>query len=250
MCNPFSLEGKFLLVTGASSGIGRSIAVECSKLGASVIITGRDEVRLKETLSQMETPSNHQYIVSDLIDDAALNGLVAMIPQKIDGLVNCAGVSVTKTFKFMTKEDVDKIMNVNFRASLFLTQSLLKSKKINKGASIVFVSSVSGVYVSFVGGSIYSASKGAINGLTKSLALELATSSIRVNSVTPGMIETDFLNENSVVAEMKNEDMKNYPLKCYGKPEDVAYGVIYLLSDASKWVTGSNLLIDGGLTLK
>ena len=104
MCNPFSLEGKFLLVTGASSGIGRSIAVECSKLGASVIITGRDEVRLKETLSQMETPSNHQYIVSDLIDDAALNGLVAMIPQKIDGLVNCAGVSVTKPFKFMTKE--------------------------------------------------------------------------------------------------------------------------------------------------
>ena len=250
MGNPFSLEGKFLLVTGASSGIGRSIAVECSKHGASVIITGRDEARLKETLSQMETSSNHQYIVSDLIDDAALNGLVAMIPQKIDGLVNCAGVSVTKPFKFMTKDDVDKIMNVNFRASLFLTQSLIKSKKINKGASIVFVSSVSGVYVSFVGGSIYSASKGAINGLTKSLALELATSSIRVNSVTPGMIETDFLNENSVVSEMKNEDMKNYPLKCYGKPEDVAYGVIYLLSDASKWVTGSNLLIDGGLTLK
>jgi NAD(P)-dependent dehydrogenase (short-subunit alcohol dehydrogenase family) len=125
----------------------------------------------------------------------------------------------------------------------------VKSKKIGKGSSIVFISSVSGVYCSAVASSIYSASKGAVNGLVKGIALDLASKGIRVNSVNPGMIDTDIFSGSAITQDQLDEDMKRYPLGRYGKPEEVAYAVIYLLSDASSWTTGSNLLIDGGYTL-
>jgi NAD(P)-dependent dehydrogenase (short-subunit alcohol dehydrogenase family) len=139
-------------------------------------------------------------------------------------------------------------MKVNFEAPIFLTQQILKQKKIEKEASIVFISSISGVFCSSIGGSAYSASKGAINGVVKNLAIELASQAIRVNSVNPGMIHTNIFEAGVISQEQLEEDMQKYPLKRYGKPEEVAYAVIYLLSDASKWVTGSNLLIDGGYT--
>jgi len=140
-------------------------------------------------------------------------------------------------------------MNVNFFAPIELTRLLVKSKKISKGGSIVFISSITGVYCSFVASSIYSASKGAINGLVKGVALDLAPKGIRVNSVNPGMIETDILSDSAITEDQLKEDMKRYPLGRYGKPEEVANAVIYLLSDAASWTTGSNLLIDGGYTL-
>ncbi len=246
--NPFSLQGKNILVTGASSGIGRSTAIECSKMGATVIISGRNKERLTETFNQLEG-KDHQFVLADLNKESDLSYLVEQCVS-LDGIVHCAGLAIPKPFQFLSKEDVEYIMSVNFEAPVYLTQLLLKKKKINKSSSIVFISSISGIFVSYVGGSLYSASKGAINGVVKGLAIELAPKNIRVNCVNPGMIFTDILKDGIVTQEQLEEDAKKYPLKRYGKPEEVAYAVIYLLSDASSWVTGTNLLIDGGYTLQ
>ena len=247
MYNPFSLENKTILVTGASSGIGKAIAIECSKMRASVIITGRNETRLQETHSLLEG-YQPDYIVADL----SVNEDVVRVSKELstlNGLVNCAGLTKVAPFPFATRDSFEEVMNVNFFAPTELTRLLVKSKKIGKGSSIVFISSVSGVYCSAVASSIYSASKGAVNGLVKGIALDLASKGIRVNSVNPGMIDTDIFSGSAITQDQLDEDMKRYPLGRYGKPEEVAYAVIYLLSDASSWTTGSNLLIDGGYTL-
>ena len=247
MYNPFSLENKTILVTGASSGIGRAIAIECSKMGASIIITGRNEERLKETHTQMEG-NKPDYIVADLSNSDDVQNLSESLTS-LNGLVNCAGLTKVLPFPFAERKDFEEVMEVNFFAPTELSRLLVKLKKMQKGASIVFISSVSGVYCSAAAGSIYSSSKGAIHGLAKAMALDLAPKGIRVNCVNPGMIDTNIFSEGKITQEQLNEDMKRYPLKRYGKPEEVAYAVIYLLSDASAWTTGSNLLIDGGYTL-
>lgn len=247
MYNPFTLKDKTILVTGASSGIGRAIAIECSEMGANVIITARNEARLQETLLSMSGEQNRA-IIADLNEDVDVDTLASEMPR-LDGIVHCAGFTIPKPFNFISKDDFDAVMKVNFSTPVFLTQKLLKSKKINKMASVVFISSISGVYVSSVAGSLYSASKGAVNGIIKGMAIELATKQIRVNSVNPGMIDTNIYSEGMISEDQLNEDRKRYPLKRYGKPEEVAYAVIYLLSDASSWTTGSNILIDGGFTL-
>lgn len=248
MYNPFSLEGKIFLVTGASSGIGRAIAIECSKMGATLIITARNEQRLKETLSQMGG-KGHSVIIADLNEENDRQNLIEQLPN-LDGLVNCAGLVKTTPFQFVTEESMANVMNVNFVAPTVITAQLVKKKKLSKGSSVVFISSISGVFVGGVlANSIYSASKGAIHGMSKNMALDLAGKKIRVNCVNPGMIETQILRGGEITTEQLEEDRKRYPLKRYGKPEEVAYAVIYLLSDASLWVTGSNLLIDGGYTL-
>ncbi len=245
--NPFSLEHKTILVTGASSGIGRAIAIECSKLGASVVITARNEERLKETSALMQG-DKPDYIIADLSKEEDIKRLNETCPR-LDGLVNCAGYTKILPFQFASREDFENVMNINFFAPTELTRLLVKTKKISKGASIVFISSVSGVYCSAVASSVYSASKGAVNGLVKGMALDLAPKQIRVNSVNPGMINTDIFSEGIITNEQLKKDVERYPLKRYGKPEEVAYAVIYLLSDASSWTTGSNILIDGGFTL-
>ena len=247
MYNPFSLENKTILVTGASSGIGKAIAIECSKMGAKVVITGRNEQRLQETYGQLES-AQHAYIVAHLTKKEDIETLVNQI-DSLNGLVNCAGLTIPKPFKFLQEEDIQEVMTVNFNAPLLLTQLLVKKKKLQKASSIVFISSISGTKVSYIAGSIYSASKGAINGICKGLALELAPQQIRVNTVVPGMVETNIVSGGEVTQEQLEADKQKYPLKRYGKPEEVACAVIYLLSDASSWVTGSNLLIDGGYTL-
>jgi NAD(P)-dependent dehydrogenase (short-subunit alcohol dehydrogenase family) len=250
MYNPFSLKGKKIFVTGASSGIGRAIAVECSKMDAELIITARNEERLNETFTLMKQDGlNHKIILGDLSKDDGIEKIVDFIPGKLDGIVQCAGFILSKPFKNLSKDNIKDIMKVNFEAPVFLTQQLLKQKKIEKAGSIVFISSISGVFISLIANGAYSASKGAINGIVKNLAIELAPQLIRVNSVNPGMIDTNILEAGVITQEQLQEDIKKYPLKRYGKPEEVAYGVIYLLSDASKWITGSNLVIDGGYTL-
>jgi NAD(P)-dependent dehydrogenase (short-subunit alcohol dehydrogenase family) len=249
MYNPFSLKGKKILVTGASSGIGRAIAVECSKMQAELIITARNEERLTETLHLLnQYELNQKTMLGDLSNEDDIEKIVDFIPGKLDGIVQCAGFTVPRPFKNFSIEDLKKIMQVNFEAPVFLTQQLLKKKKIGKEASLVFISSISGVFCSSVGGSAYSASKGAINGIVKNLAIELAPQLIRVNSINPGMIDTNIFKADVISREQLQEDAQKYPLKRYGKPEEVAYAAVYLLSDASKWVTGSNLLIDGGYT--
>ena len=247
MQNPFSLENKTILVTGASSGIGRAIAIECSKMGANVIITARNEERLQRTLSEM-AGSGHPLIVANLTDEKDRNSLVEQLP-KLDGLVHCAGMVNTLLFQFVDAKSLAEIMDVNFTAPTLISAQLVEEKQLKKGSSVVFIGSISGTAIVGGGNSMYSASKGAVNGMMKNMALDLASKNIRVNSVNPGMIDTQIFDGGLISAEQLEEDKKRYPLKRYGKPEEVAYAAVYLLSDASQWVTGTSLVIDGGYTL-
>jgi len=249
MYNPFSLEGKTILITGASSGIGRGIAIECSKMGANVVITGRSIDRLNETFLSLNG-GNHTQIIADLSNNNEIDSLVEQCPQ-IDGCVNNAGIPKLMTVKYLQRKDLNEIIGVNSIAPILLTSALVNKKKMKKGGSIVFISSISGVFISTLGESAYSASKGAINGFMKGAAIELASQKIRVNSINPGLIQTNIL---KLAGELFSEDqinekLKQYPLKRIGQPEDVAFGVIYLLSDASSWVTGTTIVIDGGFIL-
>lgn len=249
MYNPYSLYNKHILVTGASSGIGRAISIECSKMGAKLLLTGRDKNRLRETFLLLDNPQQHEMVLADLSDENDIKHLVGIVEGGFDGIVLCAGIAKPKPFSFITSEDISDVMSVNFNAPVMLSKELLKKKKLNKASSVVFISSISGVFISSVGGGLYSASKGAINGIAKALAIELSSKRIRVNCVNPGMIDTGIYRDGSITREQLELDAKRYPLGRYGKPEEVAHAVIYLLSDASSWVTGSNLLIDGGYTL-
>lgn len=241
--NPFSLEGKTILVTGASSGIGRGIAVTCSKMGATVIINGRNKDRLQETLSQMEGVG-HIVAIGDLTESTSLIEMVGNLP-KLDGIVQCAGMGQRKPCKDLHLEDVNQVMDVNFKAPVMLQAELLRQKKINKGASIVFVASIASWSPSF-GNSVYSASKGAIISYANCLALELAPRKIRVNCISPAMVWTDLIINDGIDEDQLKEDEQKYPLKRYGQPEDIANLAVYMLSDASSWMTGSNVKISGG----
>ena len=248
MYNPFSLEGKTILVTGASSGIGRATAIECSKMGAQVIITARNEVRLLETYNQLEG-ENHQMIICDLVDENAIETLVQEVPH-IDGLVNNAGYQEYLPVPFIKKEKLEAIMSVNTIAPIILLQKLLRAKKITKGASVVFTSSLAGIGINAPGNSMYAATKGAISAFVTGAAIDMAPKKIRVNAVCPGMVNTAIMDYGTVGEEELKADAANYPLGRYGEPEDIAFAIIYLLSDASSWVTGSNLVIDGGVSVK
>ena len=241
--NPFSLEGKTILVTGASSGIGRGIAVTCSKMGATVIVNGRNIARLQDTESLME-PDSAIIKSGDLTEPATLASLVSELP-KLDGVVHCAGIGQRIPCKDLQTDNVNKVMEVNFKAPVMLQAELLRQKKINKSASIVFVASIASWSPSF-GNSIYSASKGAIISYANCLALELAPRKIRVNCISPAMVWTDLIIQEGVDEEQLKEDESKYPLKRYGSPDDIANLAVYMLSDASSWMTGSNVKISGG----
>lgn len=241
--NPFTLEGKTILVTGASSGIGRGIAIACSKMGATVIINGRNEQRLAETMTEMQGEENLS-LAADLSDSNSLTGMVSRLP-KLDGIVHCAGIGQRVLCKQLQEADLDTMMDVNFKAPVMLQTEILKQKKINKGASIVFIASIASDSPS-IGNAIYSASKGAIISYANCLALELAPRQIRVNCILPAMIWTDLILKGGITEEELKEDEKKYPLKRYGKPEDIANLSIYLLSNAAAWMTGSSIKITGG----
>lgn len=241
--NPFTLEGKTILVTGASSGIGRGIAIACSKMGATVIINGRNEQRLAETMSEMQGEENLS-LAADLSDSNSLTGMVSRLP-KLDGIVHCAGIGQRVLCKQLQEADLDTMMDVNFKAPVMLQTEILKQKKINKGASIVFIASIASDSPS-IGNAVYSASKGAIISYANCLALELAPRLVRVNCILPAMIWTDLILKGGITEEELREDEKKYPLKRYGKPEDIANLSIYLLSNAAAWMTGSSIKITGG----
>lgn len=247
MYNPYSLEGKTILVTGASSGIGKATAIECSKMGATVVVTARNEERLKETLGVLEG-QGHRMIICDLTSDDELNNLVEVCPE-LDGLVCNAGINKLAPIRMLKEADMSNIFSVNTFSPIFLLQKLTKKKKIKDDGSVVFTSSISGIGAAAVGESMYIASKGAISAFVKAAALEYSKKGVRVNAVCPGMVKTD-MSDAYELNEGDNEDLKNYPLGRYAKPEDIAWGIIYLLSNASSWVTGTNLIIDGGLTTK
>lgn len=245
--NPFSLEGKTILIVGASSGIGRQTAIECSRLGARVIVCARNTKALNETLSLMEG-HNHNLVSADLTNTPVVERLVEEI-QVINGVVLSVGKGLTLPLKFSTKEKFDDVFSTNLFSQVELLRLLIRKKKIAHEGSVVFVGSVGGVKVFNVGGSVYGASKAAIDSIMKFCAKELAPQKIRVNSVNPGMTKTNFIHRGSLSEEQFESDMQNYPLKRYGEPSDIAFGIVYLLSDAASWVTGHALCIDGGVSI-
>lgn len=241
--NPFSLEGKNILVTGASSGIGRGVAVACSKMGATIILNGRNQMKLSASLAQL-AEGCHRVIVADLTDGESVSKMITELPA-LDGVVHCAGIGQRVLCKVASEQDVDAVMDANFKGPVLLQSELLRHKKINKGASIVFIASIS-TWSPSIGNAFYSASKGAIVSYANCLALELAPRKIRVNCISPAMVWTDLILQGGVDEEQLKEDEQKYPLKRYGTPEDIANLAIYMLSDASTWMTGSNVKISGG----
>lgn len=246
--NPFSLVGKTILITGASSGIGRATAIECSKLGATCIITGRNEERLNETLTQM-TGEGHQIAVCDLNNSSAIDVMVDSLPI-LNGLVNNAGFNIVSPVQFIKEDDLKKILQTNTIAPIILLQKLLKKKKITKESSVVFTSSLAGIGINSPGNDMYSATKGAISAFVRNAAIDLAPKKIRVNAVCPGMVHTQLVDHGTYSEEQLQENMKKYPLGRWGEPNDVAHAMIYLLSDASSWVTGTNMILDGGVSIR
>lgn len=244
--NPFSLEGKKILVTGASSGIGKVTAIACAANGAHVVITGRNEERLNETLSLL-SGDGHIAIATELCEQEEINRLVDAMPE-LDGAFLCAGVSDTTPVKFMNSEAIQRVLSINLEAPMLLTQRMLLKKKIKKGASLVYMSSM-GVEQVAPGLGIYAASKSGLNAFMRAVATEQASRKVRANAVMAGMVKTELID---TLSQLTEEDIKRdeakYPLG-YGKPEDVANAVIYLLSDASRWMTGSVIKLDGGSSL-
>lgn len=247
MNNPFTLEGKTILVTGASSGIGRGICVDCAKMGATVHLMARNEERLTETRSQMEG-NDHAIHLTDLCNTNDINTLVDELPV-LDGIVLCAGIIKTMPVKNITEEAMIEIFNANIMGDIKLVSRLLKKKKLSRGASVVFISSVSTFNVK-VGNSLYSATKGAVNSFAKAMALEVSKQQMRVNCIQPGFVPSNILSSGVIEEDaFLKFYAERHPLG-FGTPTDIANACIYLLSDASRWVTGSIFTIDGGYTLQ
>lgn len=246
--NPYSLEGKTILVTGASSGIGQATAIECSKLGAKVIVTARNPERLQETFDQL-VGEGHRQIIADISKEEDICSLVEQVPV-LDGVVNNAGVAGTSLVTFYKKEEIESMFNTNTMAAVLITKMLVKKKKMNNPSSIVFTSSAEGVFGSTPANGVYGMTKAALNAFMQTAAIELGRKGIRCNTVNPSMVQTRMaIPTGAISAEQLEIDKKKYPLGRYGEPEDIAYAIIYLLSDAASWVTGTALKIDGGRNL-
>lgn len=243
--NPFSLEGKNILVTGASSGIGKAIALECSRMGARMFITGRNPERLTEVQTSLARGNDSISIVADLTSPEGIN-MVADAVEPLDGIVHCAGIGDRTLSKMVREKDIERVMDTNFNAPVLLQRALLKKKKVNKGASIVFMASRA-PFAPTIGNGLYSASKGAIIAYSKVLGLELAPQKIRVNCICPAMVWTELVEKDAVLTGVDyHEAEKSYPLGRYGKPEDIAYLAVYLFSNCSEWMTGSCIDVTGG----
>ena len=242
MNNSFSLQGKTILVTGASSGIGRAIAIACSQQGANVVLNGRNQERLQATFEAL-SGEGHQIIAADLVDTAQRQALAEQVPV-LDGVVHCAGIGSRVLCKMLEEQDVNRVMQANFEAPVLLQAQLLREKKIAKEASIIFIASAAATMPS-VGNAIYSASKAATIAYAKCLAQELANRKIRVNCISPAMVWTDLALVGATEEQLREAE-QNYPLKRYAQPEDITGAAIYLLSDAASWVTCSNMELTGG----
>lgn len=245
--NPFTLEGKTVLVTGASSGIGRATAVLCAEMGAKVVAFGRNEQRLEETLSLL-LGEGHNKVTLDMTDEMAVDKMVSEIPL-LDGVANCAGIANMNPFQFVNKQEMDDVFAANFFSPVMLVNKLLKLKKLQKGSSVVFVSSIDGPKVVHAGNSVYSASKSALVGMARNMAIDLAGKKIRVNCVLPGTTDTPMIRTANITEEMLQETAKSLPMKRFARPEEIANAIVFLLSDASSYMTGTELVVDGGTTL-
>lgn len=249
----FRLDGRNIVITGASSGIGRQCAIECSKRGARLILVARNEKNLQETLEKMNG-EGHSLVTLDLSLLDKIEGKLTPVMEsfgKIHGLVHSAGTQVTAPLAQMKLEKQEAMFNLNYHAAMELSKLVTKKRYIpDTGISLVYIAAV----FAFRGGSAvagYSGSKGALLSSARSLAVELARKKVRVNCVSPGLIITDLVQD--LIARLDEEQVskkqEKHPLG-FGKPQDIANACVYLLSDASRWVTGINLVVDGGVSVR
>lgn len=246
MINPYSLENKTILVTGASSGIGRQTALRCSEMGGNVVITGRSEERLQSTFQNL-VGDGHNKVTFDISEENNIADFVRDLPT-FDGIVMCAAIFDTTVVRHLNSQKMHNIFNTNTFSSILLSQQLLKQKKVNFGASIVFISSVASTRP-YKGNALYSATKGAINSFSKVMAVELGGQKIRVNCIHPGIVKTrPIINDGAVTEDQLKAEEERFPLG-FGEPDDIAYASVYLLSNVSKWITGSDMIVDGGQCL-
>jgi NAD(P)-dependent dehydrogenase (short-subunit alcohol dehydrogenase family) len=246
MGTPFSLSGKTILVTGASSGIGREIAISVSKLGGKVVLVARDRTRLDATLQAM-AGEGHVVFEANLAEESQRSDLLSQVPP-LHGFVHAAGVAKLVPAKFLSESAINGVIGINYTAAMLMVQGLLKKKLLLNNCSIVFISSIAGL-AGMKANSVYAGTKGALIASARALAIELAGSKIRVNCIAPGMVRTPLTEgtKSMVSEESMLLDEAKYPLG-YGLPEDVANSAVFLLSEASRWITGSTLVVDGGRT--
>lgn len=245
----FSLTNKTILITGASSGIGRSCSVECSNSGANLILVGRKEEELMKTASLLNPGTKVEIIAEDITHSERLEAIIAekvAVLGKVSGFIHCAGIEKTLPLKKHSVQLYHDIFEINVIAGFEMAKILSLKKYKEETSSFVFISSVAGM-VGEAGKAAYSASKGAVIAGTRSLAMELSRVNIRVNSISPAMVNTPILEKmfEDLGEDASSEIIKKHPLGI-GEPKDVANACIFLLSDAARWVTGSNLVIDGG----
>lgn len=244
----FHLNNKTILITGASSGIGQQTAINISQMGGIVILTGRNLENLNKTLSLLKG-ENHQIISADLLVEAERNQLIEKLPM-LDGIVHSAGTVNPFPIKFIDQIKINETLNINYEIHVLLMAGIMRKKKLNAKASIVFLSSISGQHP-HKGGALYASSKAAIEAFSKVVALELYPQGIRSNCISPAMVKTPMyeIAEKGMSKESMDEHVKQYPLGI-GYPEDIANSIVFLLSDASRWITGINITLDGGFLLE
>lgn len=247
--NPFSLAGKRILVTGASSGLGERIALSCASMGAELIITGRNSERLEKVLAELQSISDlpHRAVQADLTIASERDALVASFDQDIQGLVHSAGISRLCPVRMMNEAHLREVQSINVEAPVLLTQSLLKRNLVSPEGAIVFIASIA-AHIGVAGVGAYSGSKAALIAMSRCLAMEVVKRKIRVNCLSPALVETPLLEATAKMVGSLETEKNNYPLG-FGKPEDIANATIFMLSGASRWITGTTLVMDGGLTI-
>lgn len=245
--NEFSLSGKTILITGASSGIGLASARLAALAGASVVITGRDVDRLNAVYQSLELQSNavaFRY-VADLTREEEMDRLIGELPA-IQGIVHCAGIVGPLPVKFVTHADIDRMFSINYTVPVTLTSKILRKRKLTEGGSVLFMSSIA-TRNPYFGGALYSGSKAALEAYSRTLALEMTGKRIRSNFIQAGLVDTPMIvspSEGNMKDEALDRYLKRYPLGI-GRPSDVAHAVIYFMADASRWVTGTSLIMGG-----
>lgn len=250
MTSPFSLAGRRILVTGSSSGLGHAIALACARMGAEVVCTGRDETRLAKTLAGLNACTEHANFATaaDLTLPEGREHLVAALDKKpLDGVVHSAGISRLSPVRMMTEQHLREVQSINVDAPMLLTQALLKRNLVARGGSMVFIASIA-AHIGVPGVAAYSGTKAALLAMVRCLAMETVKRQIRANCLSPALVETPLLDATAAVVGSLEQERNNYPLG-FGKPEDVANAAIFMLSDASRWITGTTLVMDGGLTI-
>lgn len=238
----FGLNEKKILVTGASKGIGREVAIQCAAAGARLLVCGRDTSRLSDTFMSLEG-HGHVAIECELTDERARQRL-ALECEQLDGIVHCAGIRGLSPMKMVSESFLLQVMQTNYVAPMMLTRHLLARGKVSTGASLVFMSSIAAL-TGTAGVGPYAGSKAALIGSVRPLALEVAKRGVRANVLCPGLVETTLITEDKTWFE---ESCKRYPLGI-GQPGDIAHACLYFLSDASRKVTGCVFSMDGGVEL-